>query len=68
MKLLNILAITTYLTYLATIISFGQLIHSVTEEQRKSIRNLENVSRKLSNAENAVVFNTVPYRTVDDRV
>ena len=56
MKLFNILAVTTIF---AIIPSFGQLIHSVTVEQRKSIRSLENVSKKLSNAKNAVVFNEI---------
>lgn len=47
----------TLISIFATISSFGELLFSITPEQRSNIRNLENAAKKLSNAKNAVVFN-----------
>ena len=51
-----------YLQLVSIIASFGQLLHQVSTEERNCVRQLENASKKLSNAENAVVFNDVCIR------
>ena len=52
-----------YVLFLAlTIASFGQLLYKVSAEQRELVRLLENDSKKLNNAENAVAFNDICIR------
>ena len=55
------LFLTTVLTTLI-IASFGQLLFSLTSDQRSTIRRLENESKKLNNAKHAVVFNELCIR------
>ena len=41
----------------AIIASFGQLLFSLTPDQRRVVRRYENEAKKLNNAKHAVVFN-----------
>ena len=39
--------------------NFGALLHQLPEEQRRTVRKIENISKKLINCNFAVVFNDI---------
>ena len=41
---------------------FGRLLFQVPQEHRKSVRKIENISKKLINANFAVIFNDICIR------
>ena len=48
-----------FILIISIIASLGQLLYSLTPDQRNTVRRLENETKKLNNAKHAVVFNDV---------